>query len=110
MGYTKEQIIAAFKEWNGVYIDKEGSTKFSGELTEESHVEYGDHLCLLMDNEVMKSKQRKPLKDCTTYTQRVPLKDTNTYVYSGKGFDFYMLLMISVYLSLLIGCLKYIFS
>lgn len=47
---------------------------------------------------------KKPLKDCTRYTQRVP------YVDSGKGFDFYRLLMICVYFSLFIGCLKYIFS
>lgn len=58
----------------------------------------------------MNSRGRKPLKDCTPYTQRVPLVDINTYVDSGKGFDFYKLLMICVYFSLLIGCLKYIFS
>lgn len=51
MGYTKEQIIAAFKEWHSVYVDEEGSTKYSGDLSDNSHVEYADYLCTLMDNQ-----------------------------------------------------------
>lgn len=51
MVYTKEQIIAAFKEWHSAYVDEEGSTKFSGDLSDNSHVEYGDYLCGLMDSQ-----------------------------------------------------------
>lgn len=57
----------------------------------------------------MGKKVIKPFKDCTVYSQRVPLVDINTYVDSGKGFDFYKLLMICVYFLLFIGFLKYIF-
>ena len=56
MGYTKDQIVAAFKEWHSVYVNKEGCTQYSGELTDNSHVEYGDYLCELMDKQSSSDK------------------------------------------------------
>lgn len=45
---------------------------------------------------------RKPLKDCTIYTQR-PSEHND-------DIDFYKLLKIIVYCLLLVSCLKYIFQ